>query len=68
MELSRLVAHRADLMAGWVRGINRLRELLTSVSPGLEQAFDYSTRSALILVARFCTPDDIRQASSDGLS
>jgi transposase len=55
-------------MADWIRGINRLRELLTSVFPGLEQAFDYSTRSALILVARFCTPRDIREAGPDGLS
>jgi transposase len=68
VELSRLVAHRADLMADWVRGINRLRDLLTSVFPGLERAFDYSTRSALILVARFCTPHDIREAGRDGLS
>lgn len=68
VELSRLVAHRADLMADWVRGINRLRELLTSVFPGLERAFDYSTRSALILVARYCTPHDIRHAGPQGLS
>lgn len=67
-ELSRLVAHRADLMADWVRGINRLRELLTSVFPGLERAFDYSTRSALILVAGYCTPEDIREAGREGLS
>ena len=32
-ELTRLTAHRADLMAGWVRGVNRLRDLLTSVFP-----------------------------------
>jgi transposase len=68
VELSRLVAHRADLMADRVRGINRLRDLLTSVFPGLERAFDYSTRSALILVARFCTPAGIRRAGPDGLS
>jgi transposase len=67
-ELSRLMAHRADLMADWVRGINGLRDLLSSIFPGLERAFDYSTRSALILVSRYCTPHDIRQAGREGLS
>lgn len=51
VELTRLTAHRADLTADWVRGINRLRELLMSSFPALERSFDFSTRSALILVA-----------------
>ena len=61
VELGRLTSHRADLTADWVRGVNRLRELLTSVFPALERAFDYSTRSALMLVAECCTPVEIRQ-------
>jgi transposase len=68
VELSRLVAHRADLMADWVRGVNRLRELLTAIFPALERAFDYSTRSALILVAGYQTPQAIRDAGSDVLA
>lgn len=68
VELTRLTAHRADLMADWVRGINRLRELLGSIFPGLEAAFDYSTRSALILVAGFCTPAEVRAAGHTGLA
>lgn len=67
VELARLVGHREDLMTDWVRGINRLRDLLTSVFPGLEQAFDYSNRAPLVLVANYCTPDAIRQAGVDGL-
>ena len=67
-ELTRLTAHRADLMADWVRGVNRLRDLLTSVFPGLERAFDYSTRSALILVSGYQTPDAIREAGPEGLA
>ncbi|HEY3750116.1 MAG TPA: IS110 family transposase [Pseudonocardiaceae bacterium] len=67
IELTRLTAHREDLMADWVRGINRLRDLLTSVFPGLEREFDFSTRSALILVTGFCTPADIRAAGAEGL-
>ncbi|GAA0922497.1 hypothetical protein GCM10009559_06080 [Pseudonocardia zijingensis] len=54
-DLQVLTARREDLMADWVRGVNRLRELLGSIFPGLEQAFDYSTRSALILLTGFQT-------------
>ncbi|TCP38636.1 transposase IS116/IS110/IS902 family protein [Tamaricihabitans halophyticus] len=68
VELSLLTGHRADLMADWVRGVNRLRELLTRVFPALERAFDYSTRSALILVSEFSTPTAIRSAGADGLT
>jgi transposase len=67
-ELSMLVGHRADLMADWVRGVNRLRDLLTRVCPTLERALDYSTRSALILVAGYCTPAAIRTAGKTELS
>jgi hypothetical protein len=55
-------------MADWVRGVNRLRDLLTSVFPGLERAFDYSTRSALILISGYQTPDAIRGAGPDELT
>jgi transposase len=68
VELSLLTGHRADLMADWVRGVNRLRDLLTRVFPALEDALDYSTRIALILVAGYCTPAAIRQAGEQGLS
>lgn len=67
VEMTRLTARREDLMADWVRGINRLRDLLTSIFPGLERAFDYSTGSGLILVAGFRTPDMIRRAGEAGL-
>ena len=68
VELARLTSHRADLMADWVRGVNRLRDLLGSIFPALESSFDYSTRSALILVTGFCTPAEVRQAGQDGLA
>ena len=67
IELTRLTAHREDLMADWVRGANRLREMLTGIFPALERAFDYSTRSALVLVAGFQTPQSIRDAGQSGL-
>ncbi len=43
VELTQLTGYRTDLMADWVRGINRLRGLLGSIFPPLEAAFDYST-------------------------
>lgn len=67
VELARLTGHRADRMADWVRGVNRLRELLGSIFPALEAAYDYSTRSALILVTGYCTPAEVRQAGQAGL-
>lgn len=68
VELTRLTAHREDLMGDWVRGVNRLRDLLTSIFPALERAFDYSARSPLILLTGFQTPDAIRDAGDEGVS
>lgn len=68
VELTQLTGYRADLMADWVRGINRLRALLGSIFPALEAAFDYSTRTPLILVASLCTPAEIRTAGIDGVT
>ncbi|PXY26363.1 transposase [Prauserella flavalba] len=67
-DLKVLTARREDLMADWVRGVNRLRELLAGIFPGLERAFDYSTRSALILLTGYCTPAAIRDADAPGLT
>jgi transposase len=67
-DLQVLTARREDLMADWVRGVNRLRELLGSIFPGLEQAFDYTTRSALILLTGFQTPADVRGAGIEGVA
>ena len=67
VELTRLTSYRADVMADWVRGVNRLRDLLTSIFPELEASFDYSTRSALILLTGFCTPGEVRAAGTPGL-
>ena len=67
VELALLTGHRADLSADWVRGVNRLRDLLVRVFPALERAYDFTTRSALVLVSGFCTPEAIRRASADDL-
>lgn len=67
-DLQVLTSRRQDLMADWVRGVNRVRDLLTSVFPGLEQAFDYSTRSALILLTGFQAPAQIRAAGAPSVA
>lgn len=67
-DLRILTARRADLMADWVRGINRIRELLTGIFPALERALDYSTRSALTLLTGYCTPAAIRDAGPTELA
>jgi transposase len=68
VELTRLTSYRADVMADWVRGVNRLRELLSCIFPALEASFDYSTRSALILLTGYCTPAEVRAAGAEGLA
>ncbi|MGO9154413.1 IS110 family transposase [Mycobacterium sp.] len=68
VELTQLTGYRTDVMADWVRGINRLRSLLGAIFPALEAAFDYSTRIPLILVAGLCTPAEIRAAGTEGVT
>jgi transposase len=60
--LAMLTGHRADLVADRVRMINRLRDLMTSVFPGLERAFDYSScKGALVLLTGYASPHRIRR-------
>jgi transposase len=59
-ELAVLVGHRSDLMADWVRTVSRLRGLLQASFPGLERCFAFTSRSALVLVARYQTPEALR--------
>src|SRR4029077_3560242 len=68
VELAQLTGYRTDVMADWVRGVNRLRSLLGSIFPGLDAASDYSNRTPLILVAHLCTPAEIRAAGSTGVT
>jgi transposase len=60
--LAMLTGHRADLVADRVRMINRLRDLMTSVFPALERAFDYASRKgALVLLTGYADPQRIRR-------
>jgi len=61
-DLALLTGHRGDLIADRVRMINRLRDVLTSVFPPLETAFDYSScKGALILVTEYSNPQRLRR-------
>jgi transposase len=67
--LAVLTGHREDLIADRVRMINRLRDLLTSVFPSLERAFDYSShKGALVLLTGYATPDRIRRVGQTRLT
>jgi transposase len=67
--LAVLTGHRADLIADRVRMINRLRDLMTSVFPSLERAFDYSShKGALVLLTGFATPERIRRLGETRLA
>jgi transposase len=65
--LALLVAHRADLVEEWVRGINRLRRLMLAVSPALERALTFTNAATLILLSRYQTPEQIRATGRDEL-
>lgn len=68
-ELALLAARRADLVADRVRMLNRLRSLLTSVSPVLERAFDYSThKGALVLLTGYPTPQRLTRMGQTRLA
>lgn len=58
-----LTARRADLVIDRTRAFNRLRATLLEYFPGLEAAFDYANnKSALTLLTRYQTPDQLRRA------
>jgi len=59
-----LVGHRRDLVADRTRLINRLREVLVGVFPGLERTLDLKTQGAPRLLLRYQTPLKIRRAGT----
>jgi transposase len=68
-DLALLTAHRSDLVADRVRMVNRLRDVLTGIFPALERAFDYSgSKSALVLLTGYQTPERIRRAGTSRLA
>src|SRR4051812_42189919 len=61
-EIRLLVARRRELVTDQTRRINRLRDLLASIHPGLEHVVDPTTKAGQQLLRRYVTPAEIRRA------
>jgi transposase len=61
-EIRLLVARRRELVGDQTRRINRLRDLLASIHPGLEHVVDPTTKASQQLLRRYVTPAEIRRA------
>jgi hypothetical protein len=62
IEIRLLVGRRRDLVGDQTRRIGRLRDLLTSIHPGLERVVDPTQKTSLWLLSRYVTPGEIRRA------
>ena len=68
-ELQMLTGHRTDLVADRTRAINRLRQQLVAVCPGLERVAQISSdRGWAVLLARYQRPKAIRRAGAARLT
>jgi transposase len=67
IELRLLAGRRAEIVTDQTRRANRIRELLTSIHPGLERVTDVTTKTGLRLLTRYVTPAEIRAAGHRGL-
>jgi transposase len=67
-ELRLLVGRRRDLVADQTRRLGRLRDLLTSIHPGLEAGLDVTTKTGMWLLTRYVTPAEIRHAGRTRLT
>jgi transposase len=61
-EIRLLVGRRRELVTDQTRRINRLRDLLASIHPGLERVVDPTQKGSLQLLRRYVTPAEIRKA------
>jgi transposase len=62
LEIRLLSGRRRDLVDEQTRRVARLHDLLVAVFPGLEQIHDLTTKAGLLLIARYPTPNELRQA------
>lgn len=69
-ELQMLTGHRADLVADRTRTINRLRQQLVAVCPGLERVAQISSDRGgwVVLLTRYQRPKAIRRAGAARLA
>jgi transposase len=61
-EIRLLVGRRRELVTDQTRRINRLRDLLSSIHPGLEHVLDATTKGAQQLLSRYVTSSEVRHA------
>jgi transposase len=67
-ELRLLTSHRQDLAADRVRMLTRLRDHLSAIFPALERALRVTSTGPLVLLARWQTPDGLRQAGLEAVT
>ncbi|QOH59392.1 IS110 family RNA-guided transposase [Rhodococcus rhodochrous] len=68
-ELQMLTGHRTDLVADRTRTINRLRQQLVAICPGLERVAQISSdRGWVVLLARYQRPKAIRRVGAAQLA
>ena len=63
-----LVGRRRDLVDEQTRRLARLRDLLTSIHPGLERVLDVTNKGPLWLLTRCVRPEEIRRAGQARLA
>ncbi|HEU4599007.1 MAG TPA: IS110 family transposase [Solirubrobacterales bacterium] len=61
IDIRLLVGRRRDLVDEQTRRLARLRDLLTSIHPGLERVLDVTNKGPLWLLTRYVRPDEIRR-------
>ncbi len=61
-EIRLLVGRRRELVGDQTRRVNRLRDLLASIHPGLERVVDPTNKGSQQLLMRYVTPAEIRRA------
>ena len=61
-EVRLLVSRRRELVVDQTRRVNRLRDLLASIHPGLEAVVDPTQKGSQRLLVRYVTPAEIRTA------
>lgn len=68
IELRLLVSRRHDLTTDQTRRLARMHDLLVGIFPELEHTLDLTSKTALTLLARYVTPEELRSAGADGVA
>lgn len=68
VELRLLVSRRRDLSQDQTRRLLRMHDLLVGIFPELEHALDFTTKTSLLLLTRFVTPEELRNTTEKALA